>query len=127
MSGRLTRLPTGNFCIEYQRGVYVKWSPGDPANEVKPLNWIESALPGQEQVPENMVRTLIGSQACFLRQSRVTEKNIDMVGQLSDGGTITVAYVKGRPAQVMSEAECEEGIDILTTWIRSYLQSDFSQ
>ena len=85
MSGRLTRLPTGNFCIEYQRGVYVKWSPGDPANEVKPLNWIESALPGQEQVPENMVRTLIGSQACFLRQPRVTEKNIDMVGQLSDG------------------------------------------
>jgi hypothetical protein len=26
--------------------------------------------------------------------------------------------ISGRPAQVMSEAECEEGIDILTTWWR---------
>ena len=121
----LLKLTSDKFTIEYEdRGVYVQWQPGEAANAEKPAQRIKDALPRQEQVPENMLRDLIGTEARFQETPRFEERKVELRGKLDDGGTITIGYFKGIPAQVLSESDREVGAETLRQWAHSYLRSD---
>jgi hypothetical protein len=113
------------FIVEYvDRGIYVEWMPGDAANAEKPTQWIEEALPRQEQVPENMLRNLIGSNARFSDAPRFEERKAELRGKLDDGGTIAIVYFKGGPTQVLLESDRADAAEKLQQWAHSYLRSD---
>lgn len=124
MTGRL-KLISDKFTAEYEdRGVYVQWQPAEAANVEKPAQWIKDALPRQAQVPENMLRHLIGSEARFQEMPRFEERRVELRGKLDDGGTITIGYFKGIPAQVLSQSDREDAAETLQQWAHSYLRSD---
>jgi hypothetical protein len=125
MTGRLIQIPGPNFCVTYKdRSVYVRWWPGDAANERKPAAWIKEALPGWEQVPENMLRDLIGSEARFQDTPRFEERKVELLGELDDGGQIRLGYCKGTPPQALSESERADAAETLQQWAHSHLRSD---
>jgi len=80
--------------------------------------------PRLEQVPENMLRTLIGTEARFEDSLRFEERKVELRGRLDDGGTITIGYVKGVPPQILSESNRVAAAETLQQWARSYLRSD---
>jgi hypothetical protein len=113
------------FIVEYvDRGIYVQWRPGETANVEKPARWIKEAFPRQEQVPENMLRSLFGSKARFSDTPRFEERKVVLRGNLDDGGTIEIVYFKGIPAQVLSESDRADAAEKLQQWAHSYLRSD---
>jgi hypothetical protein len=126
MSGRLKMLSTGAFCIEYPNGVYIRWTPGNDENAKKPKDWVKSDLPNQTQVPANSVQSLIRSRAQFSSEARLKDKKVEIPGQLDDGGSIVIGYVKGSPPETLSDVEKQEAIKTLETWKRSYLQSGYT-
>jgi hypothetical protein len=113
------------FTVEYvDRGICVQWRPGDTANAEKPTRWIKEAFPQQEQVPESMLRSLIGSVARFSDVPRFEERKAELRGKLDDGGTIAIVYFKGIPAQVLSESDRADAAEKLQQWAHSYLRAD---
>jgi hypothetical protein len=124
MTGVLKRLGD-KFTVEYaDRGVYVQWLPGEAANAEKPTHWINAAWPRQEQVPENVLRTLMGTKARFEDRPRFEERKVELRGNLDDGGTITIGYVKGTPPQILSESDRAAAAETLQQWAHSYLRSE---
>jgi hypothetical protein len=116
------------FIVEYaDRGICVQWLPGETINAEKPMRWIKEALPRQEQVPESMLRSLIGSEARFSDTPRFEERKVELQGKLDDGGTIAIVYFKGIPAQVLSESDRADAAVKLQQWAHSYLRSDISR
>src|SRR5258708_3546961 len=116
------------FIVEYvDLGIYVQWQPGETANAEQPTRWIKGALPRQEQVPVSMLRSLIGSEARFSDTPRFEERKVELRGKLDDGGSITIVYFKGIPAQVMSESDRADATEKLQQWAHSYLRSDIWQ
>jgi len=96
MVGRLKYLGSERFCVEYEEeDIYVIWRPGTSQAAEKPTKWANEAWPKLEQVPENLLRDLIGSQASFAGGVEVEETAVTMRGSLDDGGSITIGYVKG--------------------------------
>jgi hypothetical protein len=113
------------FVVEYEsRGIYVQWLPGEAGTAAKPERWIRDALPGLAQAPEHILRDLIGSRARFSDATRVKERTVELPGKLDDGGTISIGYFKGRPAQVLSADDLAEASVRLKEWANSYLRSD---
>jgi hypothetical protein len=113
------------FVVEYEsRGIYVQWLPGEAATAAKPERWIRDAFPRPAQAPEHILRDLIGSRARFSDVTRVQERTVELPGKLDDGGTISIGYFKGRPAQVLSAADLAEAPERLREWANSYLRSD---
>lgn len=52
------------FCVEDgERHIQVFWDPAAPEAAAKARRWFEEALPKQAQVPEHMLRSLMGSRA----------------------------------------------------------------
>jgi hypothetical protein len=116
------------FIVEYRdRDIYVQWVPGDTVNVEKPMRCIKEALPRQEQVPESMLRSLIGSEARFSDTPRFEERKVELQGKLDDGGTIAIVYYKGTPARVLSESDRADAAVKLQQWAHSYLRSDISR
>lgn len=125
MTGRLKPLGNGSFCVEYdERGVHVTWTPGVVANASKPNAWIADSHPQMQQLPEHMLRDIIGSKAHFSEKARIAERHVDLPGRLKDGGTITIGYSKGVPPRLLMESEQEEGVETVKEWARSYLRND---
>jgi len=124
MTGFLKRIGD-KFTVEYgDSGVYVRWRPGDASNAEKPAQWVNDAFPRQEQVPENMLRSLIGTEARFEDSVRFEERKAELRGKLDDGGTITIGYVKGIPPQILSESDRTDAAETLRQRAHSYLRSD---
>jgi len=124
MTGRLKQT-NNRFAVEYEgSGIYVQWEPGKAANAEKPAEWINDALPGQEQVPENLLRDLIGTEARFDDTLRFEEGKVELRGKLDDGGMIKIVFFKGTPAQILTESDRAEAAETLQQWAHSYLRSD---
>jgi hypothetical protein len=112
------KIDGGRFCVEYaDRHVQVFWSSGAPEAAVKAKRWLEEALPRHEMVPENMLRSLIGSDAKFLDAPIRKEKTVERHGRLPDGGTIKLVYFK---RDALTENDYRDAVETLTTWISSY-------
>ena len=119
MVGRI-KVNSDRYWVEYvDRNVQVVWAPGAPEPAAKARRWIEEAYPRLEQVPETMLRFLIGSDADFNPTSVRKEKSVERHGRLSDGGSIKLVYFKEEP---LGDSEYHEGVEVLATWISSYFR-----
>src|SRR5947209_3081107 len=106
MVGRL-EVDGGRYWVEYaDRNVQVVWTPGSPEPAAKARRWIEEAHPRLEQVPETMLRSLIGSEADFNPTFVRKEKSVERHGKLSDGGSIKLVYFK---EDRLSDSDYNEG------------------
>ncbi|MCP1761161.1 hypothetical protein [Bradyrhizobium japonicum] len=116
----LLKIDGGRFWVEYEeRNVQVVWTPGAPEPVAKARRWFDESYPRLEQVPETMLRSLIGSDADFSPTSVRKEKSVERHGKLSDGGSIKLVYFKEKP---LSDSDYHEGVEALSTWISSYFR-----
>ena len=114
----LLKVEGTRYCVEYlERHVQVFWDPAEPGATAKARRWFEEALPRPAQVPEHMLRSLVGSNAEFERPVVRNEKTVERRGSLSDGGSIKLVYFRDR---TLTEDEYNEGVETLEVWARSY-------
>jgi hypothetical protein len=114
----LLKVEGTRFCVEFvEQHVQVFWHPAAPEAAAKARRWFEFAAPRLAQVPEHMLRSLVGSHAEFGRPAIRNEKTVELGGSLSDGGWIKLVYFKDR---LLTDDEYNEGVETLETWARSY-------